>query len=593
MFKNASLQFKIIFSVIAYIVIIGVSGNVFLFKNLQETVFRKSEQLDRAHAEAARFQIDRHLSNVLSLAAVSASSLDVLQLVFYRDRPEQEMMRRSLAAQERIDSYLMTSPVKAYIDKLILFDRQGLFVQAGGRQPGSPMDLYNILQQPLYAALVADNLPWADGFGRSISGANQRDCYILLYRVPAPYDGGAGAYIYIEAGIDMITSVFRNFGAPQGVFAKVPTGEVILPDSLRLTSPEEGSLGYVPPDIEFPHRFRQGRSKYFLDKILLENEIIVLYNLLDLTSINVDDRRTFYTITATVLLSLFAAGGMGLIMSVFFTRPIRAVINRIKKISEDNDFSPDPDIEKRGDEIGRIGKAVNEMSGSIARYLGKIEEQYREQKNTEIALLQTEINPHFLYNTLDSIQWVAKIQNNTAIADVINRLINLLREIAGQAKSGKLQKITLAEELLILEDYVEIMSLRFMGAFEVVNKIPKDFLHCCIPRLTLQPLVENAILHGIVPSARFGVITLNAFCEENFLNITVEDTGVGIKSELLAVIKTAKRQSNWGSPSFNNIGIANVDERIKMYYGESCGLFFDSRPGQNTRVTIRIIKEEQ
>jgi two-component system sensor histidine kinase YesM len=316
---------------------------------------------------------------------------------------------------------------------------------------------------------------------------------------------------------------------------------------------------------------------------------------MDITSLAVDNQEILYTVLATVLLSLFAAAGLGMALSAFFTRPIQTLIKRIRRISEDNDFSRDPEIEKRGDEIGLIGRAVNDMSGSISRFLIKMEEHYREQKAAEIALLQTQINPHFLYNTLDSIQWMAKIQSNPAIADITRRLISLLRSIAVRPDlgGGGDAEITLAEEMRILEDYTSLMSVRFMGSFEVVNRIPEEFLDCRIPRLTLQPLVENAILHGIEPSGKFGVITLSAAGEGEYLDIVVEDTGVGMSREELESIKMRNRTKKRGSPSLNNIGIANVDERLKLLYGESCGLFFESLQGKYTRVRVRILKERQ
>jgi two-component system sensor histidine kinase YesM len=132
-----------------------------------------------------------------------------------------------------------------------------------------------------------------------------------------------------------------------------------------------------------------------------------------------------------------------------------------------------------------------------------------------------------------------------------------------------------------------------MGSFEMVNRIPEAFLDCGIPRLTLQPLVENAILHGIEPSGRFGVITLSAAEEGEYLDITVEDNGAGMSGEQLERIKTRNQAKKRGSPSLNNIGIANVDERLKLLYDESCGLFFESRQGEYTRVTVRILKEPQ
>ncbi|MCL2411140.1 MAG: histidine kinase [Treponema sp.] len=598
MLKNASLKFKITLSVLVYIIVIGVIGNIFLFVNLQEAVFFKAEQLDKAYMKAARFRLDRNMENVFSLAVINASNPSVSRLISRQDRSEREIILDSLRVQEQINAFLTASPIGPYIDKMILFNHEKIFVQAQGRQQGSPMDVDNIMRQPLYAKFIEEDLSWAAGFGRSITASNPRDSYILLFRVGASSYTYAEAFLYIEAGIDMITNVLGDYSIPTKLFLQIPaTGEILLQNSSRIVQPQPGSLGYITPNSDFPLKFRQGRNRYRLDKMPLGNENFALYNQADITGLAFDDRQTFYIMLATVLVSLFTAAGLGFLMSASFSKPIHALIGKIKKISEENDFSHDPEIEKSGDEIGRIGKAVNEMSGSIVRYLETIEEQYHEQKNTEFVLLQTQINPHFLYNTLDSIQWIAKVQNNKPIADIINRLINLLRGIIGHTKTGEVHKITLAEELLFLEDYTEIMSLRFMGSFEVVNKIPKDYLNCRIPQLTLQPLVENAILHGIAPSNKFGSITLSAATSteetsgKNFLDITIEDTGAGISEEQLAVIKTATRKNHSGNPSLNNIGIANVENRIKMRYGESCGLFFESQPGEYTKVTARIKME--
>jgi two-component system sensor histidine kinase YesM len=593
--RNRSLRFKIVLSVVVYILVIGITGNVFLYIYLLGAVARKVELLDLAHLEAVRARLNHNFSDVFSLAAVCAHAPEVSRAVSRLERTDWELIRDSLRAQEQLNAFLQANPMNAYIDKLILFDDRELFVQAvASRQPGDFQDLDKIRNSPLYRRFVRENLARISGFGPSISPSNSRDSYILLLRVRGSYYNSPGGYLYVESGLDIITNVFRDYGVSPGVFVQIAeTGEVVLRDRPRLVTAQPGSLGYVPPDAAFPARFRRGGRSYRLDRVPLENGLL-LYNQMDITSLAVDDQEILYTVLATVLLSLFAAAGLGLALSMFLTRPIQTLIKRIRRISEDNDFSRDPEIEKGGDEIGLIGRAVNDMSGSISVFLLRMEEHYRKQKAAEIALLQTQINPHFLYNTLDSIQWMAKIQNNPAIADIIRRLISLLRSIAvRQDSGGREAEISLAEELRILEDYTGVMSLRFMGSFELVNRIPEEFLGCPIPRLTLQPLVENAILHGIEPSGRFGIITLSALGEGEYLDIVVEDTGVGMSGEQLEGIKIRGRTKKRGSPSLNNIGIANVDERLKLLYGKSCGLFFESIQGKYTRVTVRILKEQQ
>jgi two-component system sensor histidine kinase YesM len=592
--KDRSLRFKIVFSVVVYILVIGITGNVFIYKYLLRAVSRKVELLDLAHLEMAKSRINHNFEDVFSLAVVCAHDTAVSRAVSRQERTRRELVRDSLKAQDQMNAFLQANPMNSYIDKLILFDDRGLFVQALGRQGGDFLDLVNVRNSPLYRRLVQEDLFRISGFGPSITPSNRRDSYILLLRVRGSYRNSPGGYLYVEAGLDIITNVFRDYGVSPGVFVQAAeTGEVILQDRPRLVTPQPGSLGYVPPDAAFPNRFHRGGRSYRLDRIPLENGLS-LYNQMDVTSLAVDNQEILYTVLAAVLMSLCAAAGLGMALSAFLTRPIQTLIRRIRRISEDNDFSRDPEIEKQGDEIGLIGRAVNDMSGSISLFLIKMEEHYREQKAAEIALLQTQINPHFLYNTLDSIQWMAKIRNNPAIADITRRLISLLRSIAVQPDSGGGEaKITLAEELRILEDYTSVMSVRFMGSFEVVNHIPEAFLDCGIPRLTLQPLVENAILHGIEPSGKFCVIILSAAEEGEYLDIVVEDNGAGMSGEQLERIKTRNQTKKRGSPSLNNIGIANVDERLKLLYGESCGLFFESLLGKYTKVTVRILKEPQ
>jgi two-component system sensor histidine kinase YesM len=186
---------------------------------------------------------------------------------------------------------------------------------------------------------------------------------------------------------------------------------------------------------------------------------------------------------------------------------------------------------------------------------------------------------------------MAKIQSNPTIADFARRLINLLRSIATRTADDAGAKITLREELRILEDYTEVMSVRFMGSFELDNRIPEAILDCRIPKLTLQPLVENAILHGIEPSGRFVVITLTAEEDGDYLLIMVHDTGVGMSAEQLETVKTWKSEKKHGGPSLNNIGVPNVDKELRLLYDKTCGLFFESRQGEYTRVTVRILKE--
>jgi two-component system sensor histidine kinase YesM len=228
-------------------------------------------------------------------------------------------------------------------------------------------------------------------------------------------------------------------------------------------------------------------------------------------------------------------------------------------------------------------------------------EHTRHRRNVKLALLQIQINPHFVYNTIDSIRWMAKIQDNPAIADMCRRLINLLRNVISRPGTNHavLATVTLGEELHILEDYTEIMAIRNLGGFEVINEVPPELLECQVPKLCLQPLIENAIIHGILPSGRFGVIKISAEmenAESEYLLVNVWDNGIGISYESLEKIKRRhpslrhlpRSLSQGKEHGLNNIGVMNVDERLKLLYGKDCGLFFESSKNEWTKVIMKI-----
>ena len=284
-----------------------------------------------------------------------------------------------------------------------------------------------------------------------------------------------------------------------------------------------------------------------------------------------------YKVATVLALSLLLAVCLAVLTSAYFSRPVSRLNARLRRIAA-NDFSFDPEIEKPQDELGQIGRTVNEMSMSIQHLLHETEEMYTQRRNIEIALLQSQVNPHFLYNTLDSIRWMAVIQKNPGIASITHSLSNLLKNIA----KGTQDKITLAEELGLLQDYIAIQAVRYVEMFTFVDEVPQELYDCRIVKLTLQPLVENAIFHGIEPTGECGTITLTGRAEGDELYLCVEDDGAGIEPERLATILTA--ESKRSGSSMNGIGIANVHKRLQLIYGRQYGLTVESEPGRYHKV---------
>ena len=203
-------------------------------------------------------------------------------------------------------------------------------------------------------------------------------------------------------------------------------------------------------------------------------------------------------------------------------------------------------------------------------------EQEKRKREYELIALQYQINPHFLYNTLDSIKWLASAQGSAVIEKTAQSLITLLKRTISDSS----ECISIQEELKNLEYYIEIQKIRYYNSFDYVVNAEECVLACNIPKLILQPLVENALFHGINDCGRRGVISVSVRREKDICVIVIMDNGNGMD------VNRVKQQLS--IKSRKGIGIGNVDERIKLYYGSNFGLSFESEIGEYTKVYVRI-----
>lgn len=287
----------------------------------------------------------------------------------------------------------------------------------------------------------------------------------------------------------------------------------------------------------------------------------------------------------TIIIMFISSLSIGLFFMTIVTnhieKPIKKLISRINRIAS-GDFSRDRSVESN-DEIGKVGHVVNQMAVQIEELIKNSVIDEKEKKNLEIKMLQSQINPHFLYNTLDSIRWVAMIQNNSGIVKVVTALSKLLENMA----KGYNEKVTLRQELDFLNDYIVIAKFKYVELFDVDIDIKNESLYDAnIIKLTLQPLVENAIFSGIEPSKRTGKIVISAWEKDNSLYVSVKDDGIGMSQEKIKTV--LEDTENVKKDSMSGVGLPNVDRRIKLVYGEEYGLTISSTQGDGTQVVVKI-----
>lgn len=228
----------------------------------------------------------------------------------------------------------------------------------------------------------------------------------------------------------------------------------------------------------------------------------------------------------------------------------------------------------REDEIGEINYQFHQLIKRLSEYHEQDLEKQDLLRQVEIKSLMSQINPHFLYNTLDSIKWKAKLNEVDDVAFMVAELGVLLKG----SMDTKTTLVPVSEEIRFVESYINIQKIRYGKRLQYVSGIQEGIEQYIIPKLILQPLVENAIIHGIEPLDKDGIIEINVWTGTKHLYLSVADNGVGNDASLSRYLKEDSK----------SIGLKNVDRRIKLYYGPSYGLRWTSEVGKGTVIFIRI-----
>ncbi|WP_138751153.1 sensor histidine kinase [Paenibacillus sinopodophylli] len=231
------------------------------------------------------------------------------------------------------------------------------------------------------------------------------------------------------------------------------------------------------------------------------------------------------------------------------------------------------------DEAGQMHRNFRIM---VERINELIHENYVKQltiRDTEFKALQAQINPHFLYNTLESINWSAKLSNQTHISQMVEALGSLLRT----SINLKEPLIPMSKELDIINHYVTIQKYRFEERLDFHVDVPEKLMYCSIPKLSLQPLVENAINYGLEQMIDTCMIKIGAYTKDNWLFITVADNGPGMEQSFVAQLLSGQVKTK-GS----GLGLKNIEDRIKLLYGEAYGLSVESDPNGGTCVKLML-----
>lgn len=539
-------------------------------RNSQNTMHLLSSRLELAYREMLNLLLNcsERQSQFFSGSSISSSA------------------NMELSASKVLKDYCAISGYSEYIYRISLYKKDQYFLQAGS-YPGSYQDYERIVSSPWFEEKLTQN---------------KYQYYIQLEENPFPLGETAvpfliplvrpigyrpsqaltDGWVFLAVNPKLYSDTLKSMESGHYVYAAAPDGTLLA----SLTDSSFPVSDFIPliqeaaaPAGTFPVSLGHEKGILTYEKDVVSG--LMLFEILPYSRMPIDRQ----VILKTIAMIFFYCIAIGLVLSFLISRqlgrPIKRLVAHLNLVAQGH-FSPDPSIESR-DEIGTIGHHINQMSCQINALMETRIEGEKEKKDLEIKMLQAQINPHFLYNTLDSIRWIATMQKNSGIVQMVTSLSALLRNMA----KGFNEKVTLRQELDFLNDYVIIEKVRYLELFDLqIEVTDPDLYQAEIIKLTLQPLVENAIFNGIEPSGRTGLIKIRAWAEESVLYVSVTDNGIGMSKEQCQKILTDT--SRITKSTMSGIGLPNVDRRFKLVYGEDYGLTIESEPDSYTRITISL-----
>lgn len=538
-----------------------------------------------------------NLQLISGVISQDVSSLDMLsrwccynnQIVSYLSDPNASA-REVLAAYQRFNEEYQNNRARDYIQRLIITDasHSRIFQVGGGATNSNPVTVYNIDelfknrkdQVSAWEKIERDPYEWKNSTSPDI---------ITVFRpILHPTTRKVIGYVYLAASTNLVTDQLSNYRVAEDSSLFITLGSqnyeikgntfTKMDTSFTKNATAESAATLDSKTQVQEVRLKNGGTGTVIS-YPVRNTSISLSNSLSQQQLSLQ-RTVFLRILLLISASiLFLGAFITALLNHLINAPVGRLRRRMDQIAR-GDFSADPKIEW-DNELGDVGRGINKLSLNVSALMETRIADEKKKKDLEYRMLQSQVNPHFLYNTLNSIKWMATIQNATGIAEMTTSLSRLLKSIA----KGSQKVIPLRDELSLLDDYFLIQQYRYGGSITLRKELDDGVSDNAIPRFTLQPLLENAIFHGIEPKGGAGTIRIiTRLRDENTVEIMIEDDGVGMDEG--AIQKIFSGENDAPSGMFQQIGILNVHKRIQYEFGEQYGLTITSNPGEFTRTAI-------
>lgn len=579
--KDTSIKNKLLFTYLSVVIILSVILGMVSYNISSKTVIRQTEDYANLVITQISKDIDSYIEKFERLTYTAYSNFSVQQIL---STHHEASFAEKLDNRDIIGQFILgLSVIDTNIDGVYIYSRyDDLFY---GNLTSALSPAYDFKKEDWYGRVTGGkvrNLLVSPHVEKKYTNTGRKMNFSYIRRLTDISNGDYIGFINIDINVQAIQNIVGG------------TGEKISGRMLILN--EDNRVIYISPEnirVEGTEKLKEGMLMDIdakLSQLRAENVVITSksqktgWNVVFISPISqISDQvkkiRMYTLITAIFCVLLLSLISNFIAMGI--SRPIKRLKRTIMDV-ENGDLDAAVEIESN-DEIGQLSKSFNKMVKNIKKLIKEVYEIQLKKKEVELNALQSQINPHFMYNTLESANMMAILAGNFDISDLLTSFANILRFNLDNKSSS----ISLDKEIKYVMDYVNIQKIRYKDKLNVELFTNIDVKSHVILKLIIQPIVENAICHGIAQKGTDGHIRIIINKEDGNIRIIIEDDGVGMTEQRLEdVHKSLEKEESLSKEG--SIGLNNINERIKLYYGEQYGLKLTSRLGKGTAVELVI-----